>query len=43
VTPLGRWRRFDKSRARLMKQQLERIAQSNGLSKDLFEMVSKSL
>jgi aminopeptidase N len=43
VTPLGRWRRFDKNRARLMRQQLERIAQSNGLSKDLFEMVSKSL
>jgi aminopeptidase N len=43
VTPLGRWRRFDTGRAQLMRKQLERIASSNGLSKDLYEQVSKSL
>jgi aminopeptidase N len=43
VAPLGRWRRFDPGRAALMKAQLERIVAVNGLSKDVFEMVSKSL
>ncbi len=43
VTPLGRWRRFDAGRAQLMRKQLERLAGSNGLSKDVYEMVSKSL
>lgn len=43
VTPLGRWRRFDAGRAQLMRRQLERIVGSNGLSKDLYELASKSL
>ncbi len=43
VTPLGRWRRFDAGRAQLMRKQLERIVGSNGLSKDLYELASKSL
>ena len=43
VAPLGRWQRFDQSRASLMRRQLERILGVSGLSKDVYEMVSKSL
>jgi aminopeptidase N len=41
--PLGRWRRFEESRAGLMRAQLQRIVETPGLSKDVFEQVSKSL
>jgi aminopeptidase N len=41
--PLGRWRRFDEGRAALMKAELQRMVDSPGLSKDVFEQVSKSL
>jgi aminopeptidase N len=43
VPPLGRWRRFEPKRSALMRQALERIAATPGLSKDVFEQVSKSL
>jgi aminopeptidase N len=43
VTPFGRWRRFETGRSELMRQALERIAAAPGLSKDVFEQVSKSL
>ena len=43
ITPLGRWRRFDAERAALMRAELERIVAVPGLSKDVFEMASKSL
>jgi aminopeptidase N len=43
VPPLGRWRRFDAARAGLMKAELERVLTTPGLSKDVFEQVSKSL
>ncbi|MGK2285066.1 aminopeptidase N [Pedomonas sp. V897] len=43
VAPLGRWQRFDQARAALMRGQLERILGVSGLSKDVYEMVSKSL
>jgi aminopeptidase N len=43
VPPLGRWRRFDDGRASLMKAELGRILAHQGLSKDVFEQVSKSL
>jgi aminopeptidase N len=43
VAPLGRWRRFDAARAELMKAELARILGHPGLSKDVFEQVSKSL
>ena len=43
VTPLGRWRRFDADRAAMMRAQLDRILAAEGLSKDVFEQVSKSL
>jgi aminopeptidase N len=43
VPPLGRWRRFDSLRQALMKAQLERLASSNALSRDVRELVTKSL
>jgi aminopeptidase N len=43
VPYLGRWRRFEPHRAELMRQALERIVATPGLSKDVFEQVSKSL
>ncbi len=43
VTPLGRWKRFDEGRAAMMRTELQRIMAHNGLSKDVYEMVSKSL
>ena len=43
VPPFGRWRRFEPKRAGLMRQALERIVATPGLSKDVFEQVSKSL
>jgi aminopeptidase N len=43
VPPFGRWRRFEPKRAELMRQALERIVARPGLSKDVFEQVSKSL
>ncbi len=43
VTPLGRWRRTEPRRAALMREQLERIAATPGLSRDTFEQVTRSL
>ncbi len=43
VPPLGRWRRFGEARAVLMKAELQRIVDTPGLSKDVFEQASKSL
>ena len=43
VPPLGRWRRFEPKRAALMRAALERIAAAPGLSKDVYEQVTKSL
>ncbi|RLA07066.1 MAG: aminopeptidase N [Gammaproteobacteria bacterium] len=43
VNPLGRWRRYEPVRRELMKTQLQRIVGQQGLSKDVFEIVSKSL
>jgi aminopeptidase N len=43
VSPLGQWRRFDLGRQRLMKAQLQRILDLPGLSRNTFEMASKSL
>jgi aminopeptidase N len=41
--PMARWRRFDAARQAAMRAQLERIAARPGLSKDVFEIASKSL
>ncbi len=43
VPPLGRWQRFGEARAALMRSELERIAGTSGLSKDVYEQASKSL
>jgi len=43
VSPLGQWRRFDAGRQASMKQALERILALPGLSKNVFEMASRSL
>jgi len=43
VLPLGPWRRYDKQRQALMQAALEQIKATPGLSKDVFEIVSKSL
>ncbi len=43
VAPLIIWRRYEPVRAELMQQQLHRIAAVEGLSKDVYEVVNKSL
>ena len=43
VTPLTRWRKYDPTRQTLMRAQLERIAADTTLSKDVCELVIKSL
>jgi aminopeptidase N len=43
VPPLGRWRRFEEGRGTMMRAELQRILETPGLSKDVFEQVSKSL
>ena len=43
VPSIGRWRRFEPTRAKLMRAELERIVATPGLSKDVFEQASKSL
>lgn len=40
---LGNWRRFDANRQKLMKEQLERVLATEGLSNDSYEIASKSL
>lgn len=43
VPPFGRWRRFEPKRAAMMREALERIVATPGLSKDVYEQVTKSL
>jgi aminopeptidase N len=43
VPALGRWRRFDEGRQALMRAELQRILDTPGISKDVFEQASKSL
>ena len=43
LTPLSRWRRFDDLRQSLMRRELERILAKKDLSKDVYEITSKSL
>jgi aminopeptidase N len=40
---MARWRRYDPARQALMRAQLERVAGTQGLSKDVYEIASKSL
>jgi aminopeptidase N len=43
VTGLAQWRRYDNQRQELIKQQLQRIVATEQLSKDVYEIASKSL
>ena len=43
LTPLSRWRRYDETSQTLMQAQLARIMSEPNLSKDTYEIVSKSL
>jgi aminopeptidase N len=43
LTPLTKWRRYDEGRQQLMQGQLQRIMAAPDLSKDVYEVVSKSL
>jgi aminopeptidase N len=43
LTPLTKWKKYGSARQALMKTQLERIMAEPSLSKDVFEVVSKSL
>ena len=43
LAPLGRWRRFDPGRQAKMKSALERILAAPKLSRDVYEIASKSL
>jgi aminopeptidase N len=41
--PMSPWRRYDPARQALMRAHLERIADTPGISKDVYEVASKSL
>ena len=43
VRTLMKWRQYEAGRSELMRKQLERIKAVEGLSGDVFEIVSKSL
>lgn len=43
VAALTQWKRFDKNRQDLMKKELERIINTANISKDVYEIASKSL
>lgn len=43
VKPLTTWKRYDKERQRLMREQLQVIIKDNNISNDMYELVSKSL
>ncbi len=43
VSPLSRWQRYDVKRQQLMRGELERILADEALSKDVYEIVSRSL
>ncbi|MDQ2995085.1 MAG: aminopeptidase N C-terminal domain-containing protein, partial [Pseudomonadota bacterium] len=43
IEPLIRWVKFDENRRNLMKKSLEKMASQPKLSKDIYEIVTKSL
>ena len=43
VRPMMRWKRFDAKRQEMMKAALQKVLAKKGLSKNVFELVSKSL
>lgn len=42
-SPLTRWTKFDEGRSNLMRRELKRLSETKKISKDLYEIVSKSL
>ena len=43
LAPLGKWRKYPQASQLMMKTELERILAIGDLSKDVYEVVSKSL
>jgi aminopeptidase N len=43
IEPLGAWRRYTPALGELMREQLQRIVDTSGLSKNVFEMASRAL
>ncbi|MBT3751982.1 MAG: aminopeptidase N C-terminal domain-containing protein, partial [Thiotrichales bacterium] len=43
VGGFNQWKRYDESRQHLMREQLERIIVTNGISKDVSEIVNRAL
>jgi len=43
LTPLTRWKKYNPARQQMMKAELERIQADPELSRDVYEVVSKSL
>jgi len=43
LAPMTKWQRYDAERQALIRQELERIAKEENLSRDVYEVVSKSL
>jgi aminopeptidase N len=43
VEPLGGWRRYKPELGALMRKELERVAGTAGLSKNVYELASKAL
>jgi aminopeptidase N len=43
ASPFTQWRRYDEQRKALMRAEIERISTTAGISKDVYEIVSKSL
>jgi len=43
IEPLGAWRRYKQELGELMREQLQRIVDAPGLSKNVFEMASRAL
>ncbi len=43
LTALARWRKYDSQRQVLMRAQLERVLHATNISKDSYEIASKSL
>lgn len=43
ASPFTQWRQYNTERQTLMKQQAQRLADTNGLSENVYEVVEKSL
>ena len=43
IAPLTQWKKFTEPRKELMRQTLQRVANADDLSTDVYEVVSKSL